>query len=289
LQSLAVTLIIAAAFLHAGWNLLAKASKNTAALMWWATVFGTVGYGLWLASGPGIILNSGSWFPFSVSALCEAGYFVTLVQGYSKGDLSLVYPISRGSAPILAALLGVIVLAEYLPWAGYFGVGLMVVGIYVTSRPVGPSSNGGGNPTRPQVSAVVWALASGIFISIYSVSDKLAVAATPPLVYNWWVFAGNAVLWAPFVWRRNRFKLNIHELQDNWRNIFATSVMSVGAYAAALTALSMTSASYVVAGRGLSVVIGAMFGYLLLRERFGRVRIFGAILMVVGLGIIAFS
>jgi drug/metabolite transporter (DMT)-like permease len=289
LQSLAVTLIIAAAFLHAGWNLLAKASKNTAALMWWATVFGMVGYGVWLASGPGVFLNSGSWLPFSVSALCEAGYFVALVQGYSKGDLSLVYPISRGSAPILAALLGVIVLAENLPWMGYFGVGLMVVGIYVTSRPVGPSSNGGGNPTRPQVSAVVWALASGIFISIYSVSDKLAVAATPPLVYNWWVFAGNAVLWAPFVWRRNRFKLNIHELQDNWRNILATSVMSVGAYAAALTALSMTSASYVVAGRGLSVVIGAVFGSLLLRERFGRVRIFGAILMVVGLGMIAFS
>jgi drug/metabolite transporter (DMT)-like permease len=288
LPFLAFILIMAAAFLHAGWNLLAKASKNTAALMWWATALGTGGYGVWLAIGPGIFLNSGSWLPFTVSALWEIGYFVTLVQGYSKGDLSLVYPISRGSAPILAALLGAIVFAERLPWMGYLGVVLMVVGIYVTSRQAELSGNDGRIPTSLRIS-VMWALASGIFISIYSVSDKLAVAATPPLVYNWWVFAGNTILWMPFVWRKNSCSSNIHELQNNWRNVVAAGVMTVSSYAAALVALSLTSASYVVAGRGLSVVIGALFGSLLLKEKFGWIRILGAMVMVAGLGMMAFS
>jgi len=289
LPSLAFALIIAAAMLHAGWNLLAKTSKNTAALMWWATIIGMMGYGVWLVSGSGIFLNSGSWLPFLISAICETGYFATLVQGYSQGDLSLVYPISRGSAPILAALLGAFLLGEDLPWLGYVGIGLMVAGIYVTSRPIEPLRNNRGHRSGLRTSAVACALASGIFIAIYSVSDKLAVAATPPLVYNWWVFAGNTILWMPFVWRRTRFNVNIRELQDNWRSVIATSVMTVSAYAAALAALALTSASYVVAGRGLSVVIGALLGCILLREKFGFVRIIGASLMVVGLAMMAFS
>ncbi len=129
-------LIIAAAFLHATWNLFAKVSKDTIALMWWATLIGTLGYGLLLITGPGIYLDSRSWLPFLLSAAAETGYFVTLVRGYSQGDLSLVYPISRGSAPVIAVLLSAALLGERLPWFGYFGICLMVVGVYICSLPV---------------------------------------------------------------------------------------------------------------------------------------------------------
>jgi drug/metabolite transporter (DMT)-like permease len=286
---LAFALIIVAAFLHAGWNLFAKVSKNTVALMWWATVFGTLGYGVWLASGPGIYIGSGSWLPFLVSAVCETGYFFTLVQGYSKGDLSLVYPISRGSAPIFAALWSAVLLGEQLPWSGYLGVGLMVAGVYVASLPIERSRTKFELTGSFRNSAVGWALASGIFISIYSLSDKVAVVATPPLIYNWWVFAGNTILWMPIVWRKFRFRANFEELRNNWSRIIPTGAMMMGSYGAALAALALTSASYVVAGRGLSVVIGALLGSFMLREGFGFTRITGAILMVTGLGLIAFA
>ena len=105
--------------------------RKTFSLIWWSTVFATVGYGLWLATGLGIFLSPSSLIPFLISAICETGYFVTLVKGYSQGDLSLVYPISRGSAPIFAALLGAIVLAEDLSLLGYVGIALMVVGVFV--------------------------------------------------------------------------------------------------------------------------------------------------------------
>ena len=289
METFTLALIIATAATHASWNVIAKVSKNTVALMWWATVFGTVGYGVWLMAGPGLFLNPASHLPFLISALCETGYFITLVKGYSRGDLSLVYPVSRGSAPIFAALLATIVLGQGLPWVGYVGILLMVLGVYVASLPMEGSRPAAGFTSILHNSAAGWALASGIFIAVYSVSDQVAVAATNPLVYNWWVFMGNTVLWAPAVWRGSKFKSNMAELHDNWRGVTATAVLSVGSYAAALAALTMTSASYVVAGRGLSVIIGACLGSFLLKERFGTARILGAVLMVVGLGLIAFT
>ena len=288
---IAFALIIIAAFLHATWNLFAKVSKDMIALMWWATVLGVLGYGVWLVIGPGIYLGQGSWIPFLVSAMAETGYFITLVRAYSQGDLSLAYPISRGSAPIFAVVLSALFLSEKLPWFGYIGIGLMVIGINVASLPLEGGRRGFCATTVAPFrnTAVGWSLVSAIFISIYSISDKIAVNATPPLIYNWWVFLGNAVLWMPLVWRRFPSRKNFDELRKNSRGVIATSVMMVGAYAAALVALGLTSASYVVAGRGLSVVIGAFFGSLMLKEGFGSVRITGATLMVVGLTMIAFA
>jgi drug/metabolite transporter (DMT)-like permease len=289
LQLYVVLLIIAAAVTHATWNAIAKVSKNILALMWWSTVFGTVGYGVWLAFGLGLYLSPSSRIPFLISAICETGYFVTLVKGYSLGDLSLVYPISRGSAPIFTALLGAILLAESLPLIGYVGIFLMVVGVFVASQPIEQSKIKFGLSSIVRDRAVGWSLICGVFIAIYSITDKIAVAATNSLVYNWWVFLGNAVLWAPFVWRRFNFKVNFDELHNNWLSIIIVGVLSIGAYALALAALALTSASYVVAGRGLSVVIGACIGSFMLKERFGTVRIIGATLMVAGLALIAFS
>jgi drug/metabolite transporter (DMT)-like permease len=167
----------------------------------------------------------------------------------------------------------------------------MVGGVYLASV----SANAPGTKFRASIviasfrnRAVGWALASAVFISIFSLSDKVAVGATPPLIYNWWVFAGNTVLWMIPTWGSSKFNTNFHELRSNWRGVIAASFMMVSAYASALAALALTSASYVVAGRGLSVIIGALFGSLLLKESFGSLRIMGAALMVTGLGLIAF-
>jgi len=181
---IAFALIIAAAFLHATWNVIAKVSKDMVALMWWATVLAMIGYGVLLLSGSGIYLAPSSILPFVISALAETGYFVTLVRGYSQGDLSLVYPISRGSAPIFVVVWGAMLLGEQLPWFGYLGILLMVVGVYVASLPV----NSYGTKFRRATiisafrnRAAAWALASAIFISIFSITDKIAVSTTPPV------------------------------------------------------------------------------------------------------------
>ncbi len=288
----AVALIIAAAFLHAGWNFLAKTSKDTIAFMWWAMAIGTLGYSVYFLTGPALYLANSSWLPFIISSLAETGYYITLVKGYSHGDLSLVYPISRGSAPIFAAVWGGLLLAERLPLLGYLGVLLMVTGVFVASLTADNLRIKFGSSALVAAfrnPSAIWALASGVFISIYSVSDKVAVSATAPLVYGWWVFAGNTLLWAPVAWRKFRVRASVRELCSNWPRLMAGTVMTVAAYTSVLVALSLTSASYVVAGRGLSVVIGALLGSLLLKESAGKIRIMGAALMVMGLGLIAFA
>jgi len=295
LETYAFALIMAAAILHAMWNVFAKVSKDTIAFMWLATVFGTLGYGVWLAwlSGQTLFLATRTWPWFMLSAIAETGYFVTLVRGYSRGDLSLVYPLSRGSAPIFAAVLGAI-MGERLGWFGYAGIVLMVVGVYVASLPVERSR------MRFELSrrmffapfrdrAAFWALASGVFIAVYSISDKVAVTTTLPLTYNWWVFVGNTFFWMPFVLQRTRLSTILGELRSSWRSIIMTAVMMVGAYAAALAALALTSASYVVAGRGSSVVIAAIIGSSVLKESYGSTRITGGAIMVLGLVLIAFA
>ncbi len=138
---------------------------------------------------------------------------------------------------------------------------------------------------------MLWALASSVFFSIYSVLDKQIVANMSPLVYNFWVYAGIAVGWAPFVWigRENVLSRNIGELRDNWPRVVLGSIMTVGAYVAVLVALTQASASYVVAGRGTSVIIGALLGWLALHEGFGWLRVIGSVLMVAGLALIALA
>ncbi len=288
----ALILILTAAFLHAGWNVLAKVSKDTLALMWWASLVGAVGYGAWLIATSGIYLNSASWLPFLISAAAETGYFVTLVKGYLQGDLSLVYPISRGSAPIFAAIWSALILGERLPPLGYLGIALIVGGICLVSVPLDKLLSRFGSISLHSIfrnGAVNWALACAIFISIFSVSDKIVVAATPPPVYIWWVIAGDTILWFPIVWRRLPLRRNFAELRRNWGGVIATGIAMTAAYGAALAALALTNVSYVVAGRGFSVVIGAAVGSLMLKESFGSSRIIGALLMVTGLMLIAFA
>lgn len=289
---LAFVLIMAAAFLHAGWNVLAKATKDTLALMWWASFLATLGYGAWLLASSGIYMSPASLLPFVISAVAETGYFATLIRGYSEGDLSLIYPISRGSAPIFAAIGSALFVGEKLPLLGYLGVTVIVVGIFTVSIPMSRSKSLKDSLNLSSLfrnGGISWALASSVFIAVYSITDKIAVAATPPLIYNWWVFIGNTLLWFPIVWGRFRLRPNLQELRTNLRAVIGTAIAMPLAYAAALAALAITSASYVVAGRGFSVVLGAAGGSFLLKESFGTNRTVGAIIMLVGLLLIAFS
>ena len=283
----ALALVLLAAVLHACWNYLAKSARNTTAFLWWALLFGALGYGVYIFATTSVYLPRQVWVLYALSIGAEIGYLITLTRGYADGDLSLVYPISRGSAPIFTTLLSAMFLGERLPAAGYLGIGLMVAGVFVASSQA--SSHPGALNLKN--SAIVWALISGVFISLYSFLDKIIVNSLSPLIYNFWVYAGMTVLWAPLVWLGGRRAMveNFQELRQNLPRVLFGSAMTIGSYLAALVALTMTSASYVVAGRGTSVIIGALLGWLVLKESVGRVRVIGATLMVAGLALIALA
>ena len=180
---------------------------------------------------------------------------------------------SHGGAPIFTAIWSAIVISEILPWFGYLGVFLIVAGIFAASLPVNaPEGKHGSSSFIASVrnTAAGWALAAAVFISIYSLSDKIVVTSTPPLIYSWWVFLGDTIFWAPVVWRRSRITEAFNEVRHNYQRHYPTSIMMTSGYTLVLLTLSLTSASYVVAGRGLSVAIAAFLGAALLKEKLGQ-------------------
>jgi len=284
---IALFLVLIAALLHAIWNLLAKDARDTSAFMWWGITIGALWFGGWMLTQTSLALPPEVWPVYILSMLAELAYLATITKGYNSGDLSQVYPIARGSPPLLIALWSAIFLAERLPLTGYAGIVLLIAGIYLVSlpslkdlfRPLRALSH---RPAQLAMLAAVW-------VSIYSTLDKIGVTYTSPLVYNVWVYAGIAVGYAPVVWSpRNRLS-TIREWQTNRPRILMGSVATVSSYLLALMGMSMTSASYVGAVRATSVVMGAIFGWLLLKERFGGMRVFAAVLMVIGLTMLAIA
>ncbi|MDP3047036.1 MAG: DMT family transporter [Chloroflexota bacterium] len=283
----AIALVLTAAVLHAIWHLLAKHANDTSAFMWWGIAVGAAWFGAILSTQKSLELPPSVWPIYAGSMLAEFGYLSLITRGYTLGDLSQVYPISRGAPPFFVAIWSALLLGERLPVAGYLGVALLIVGVYVASlpsfrdiwRPLQAVRN------RP----AQLALLAAICVAIYTTLDKRIVASVDPVVYNFWVYAGIAVVYAPMVWLRGDRRSATLEVRGNWRRILVDSVSTVGSYMLALVALSQTAASYVGAVRASSVVIGALFGWLLLGERLGVIRVVAAAIMLAGLAMIALA
>ncbi|MDE3091771.1 MAG: EamA family transporter [Chloroflexota bacterium] len=282
---LALFLVLIAAVLHAFWNLLAKDARDSSAFMWWGVSVGATWYGLWMLTQTWMGLPREIWLVFAGSLAMEIAYVGLITRGYATGDLSQVYPIARGSPPLLIALFSAIFIGERLPLPGYVGIALLIVGVYLASL---PSLDDLWKPLRAlSHRPAQWALLAAFTVSIYSTLDKIAMNYATPLVYNAWVYAGISIGYAPVVWSRANRTSTFQEFKTNWRRIGIGSVATVGSYLLALTGMSMTAASYVGAVRATSVVIGALFGWLLLKESFGAVRVFAAAVMVIGLTLVA--
>src|SRR6185369_13489843 len=180
MPTLAIALVLTAAVLHAGWNVLLKTSGDT---LWTAVrlqLIGTaillpVGIAAWVGIGrPAVPMEA--LVLAIVSGVLEAIYFVCLSAAYSRGALSLVYPLARGSAPLLAVLVGILLLGERLAPAALLGVGSLLLGILLVARPWRALQAAGAEHRG----AIGFALATGASIAAYSAVDRLGVRLTEP-------------------------------------------------------------------------------------------------------------
>lgn len=281
MSPLALGLLLIAAVLHAGWNLLAKQAVDRQAALWWSMLL----VGGLLA--PALLLD---WPPpaaalalAAASSLFEALYFMTLVAAYEAGDLSLVYPVARGSAPLLIVCWAGLFLGERPSPGGWAGIGLVVAGLVLASAPTrARRAPAGCHPWR----AVALALATGLCISGYSTINKVGVSQINAVAFTGLFHLGSALLVAPLVIRARGRKLLEPWRRDPWRTA-AIGVMVGGASTLVLAALAIERAGYVGAVREISVILGALAGWRLLGEPFGARRTLAAGLMFLGLALIA--
>ena len=282
MSPLALGLLLLAALLHAGWNVLAKQAVDRPATLYAALLLG----GLLLA--PALAL---SWPPppeavglALAASVFEALYFVTLTAAYAVGDFSLVYPVSRASAPLLIAAWAVLFLAERPSPAGWAGIGAVVAGLLLISAPTGKVVAGGS--AHRSMLALGLALATGLCISGYSTLNKVGLAYLWAPAFTALFHLGTAALLAPLMLRAHGRGLLAPWRRQPIRTV-AIGVMLSATSVLVLAALAVERAAYVGAVREVSVVFGALAGWLLLGEPLGQRRTLAAAIMFAGLALIA--
>jgi len=293
---LAVVLVLVAATLHAGWTVLLKTSGDPLRTAVRLQAIGTavlvpVGTIAWFATGRPAIEPAGVGLALA-SGVLETAYFIFLSAAYTRGDLSLVYPLARGTAPLVAILVGVGLLHERLALPAGIGVACLLAGILLVARPWRALQAAG----VEHRGAIGFALATGVTIATYSAVDRLGVRLVLPWVYGaiLAVFA-TSILWTTVtVGRRVGLLGPAPEIRPAslWRDGIA-GVSSLTAYLLILFAYSIAPLAAVAPLRESGIVLAAAWGALRLGEsvrgRQAVVRIAAAGLVVAGAVLLAVS
>jgi uncharacterized membrane protein len=281
-------LVAGAAVLHVAWNVLLKTAgdplraaaigmTSAAAVIVPAAAIG------WVVIGRPAIPPEAVGLSILSGAL-EAAYFGFLAAAYRRGDLSVVYPIARGTAPLLAVAVGIGVLGERLGLPGIAGVALLLVGLLTLQRPwrflrAANRGDGSGDP------AVRFALATGVMIAAYSAVDRVGVRLVEPWFYAGLIWASCMVfLWA-YVWFR-RTVLRALDLVgdfDRGRAAFG-GLITLAAYLLILAAFSVAPLTAVAPLRESAIVLASGWGTMRLgegRDRRETIRRIGASALVV--------
>ena len=278
----ALALILIAAILHASWNLVLKQARYKQVFLWWALLIGTLCFAALFITH--LALPLWIWPYVLSSAIMETAYMVTLTLAYDIDDFSLIYPIARGAAPILLVLWAALFLNETPRPLGLLGIFILVCGLlFVGSGAIRHRQS----RTAVSFRGIMAALMTAIWISIYTAIDGAAVRLVPAAPYTILVLGLSALLFAPVVIWRYGSRLLIGELHTNWLRILLVGIAMLLTYILVLQAYTFSRVSYAGAVREVSVVIGAILGWLCLREGFGKMRTLGALLIFSGILIIA--
>jgi drug/metabolite transporter (DMT)-like permease len=271
----AVALALGAAFLHAGWNVLLAGSRDTQ-----SSTAGLLIWGVALLTVPALLTGgvSADAVPYiAASAVFELAYFVLLARAYDGGEVSVVYPIARGSAPVVVLVFSAIALKEGVPAGAVAGIlavalGVLLVGLGALRTEVGTK---GALPRRD-----VWfGLAIGAVIASYTLVDSEGVERADPIAYLALVVAPCAVL----------YPLLTKTRPDVGVRTAVTAAATFGAFLMVLAAFRLAAAAPVAAVRESSVVIAALLAAVVLHEPVDGRRLAGAVAVAAGVAAIALS
>ena len=275
----ALTLILAAAVTHATWNFLNKRASGHPTFTWLVAVLSALFY------APATITVIEVWniqMNFVViglmagSAALHTAYFVLLNQGYRVGDLSLVYPLARGTGPLLSSIAAILFLGERPSVIALAGALLIIGGAVTLTTNLSHLRETGARD------AMLYALVTGLFIAAYTLWDKQAVShfRIAPLVLDWGANVGRAVLLTPLALKYP--DQTVIEWREHKYEAISCAVLIPFAYILVLTAMQFTPVSYVAPAREISILIGTLMGTRLLGEGDAPRRLAGAGAMVLG-------
>jgi drug/metabolite transporter (DMT)-like permease len=302
----ALLLVLAAALLHASWNIAAKhavplgqqIAGGVGADQRFSLLSCLMGCVLWL---PAALYmgwqelpqwNAGQWAVMWASAFVHWLYFSTLMAGYRKADLTVVYPVARGSAPLLTAAVAVLVLGEQLRWLGVLGVAAVCGGVFLIAgghRLLWPAAGTAPHSTARVHTGLRWGLATGACIACYSVIDGYAIKVLlmGPVLFDYMSNVLRVPLQALALARQSGGlfggKLQLGSaLRLQGKHALAVATLGPLAYIMVLYALQMAPLSHVAPAREVSMLFAALIGGKLLGESDRGPRMLGAVCIAVG-------
>ena len=275
---LAVVAALSSALIHASWNAALKGGKTDRITD--AFLIAVGGVAIWAVIALVLPPPAREAWPYlAFSVLVHLAYWVALFKGYEAGDVSHIYTISRGSAPLLVTLGAALVAHEIPPPVKALGVAMVSLGVIAV----------GASPRAPW-KATRWALTIGVCISLYSLFDALGTRAEgSAIVYIGWTTGLMSLVMIAFAfWRRGSARLLSDARVAPMRGI-AIGVISFIGYGIVLWAQTFAPIAQVTALRETSVVFAALIAFVFLRERLGARRWVGACVVALGAALIAFG
>ncbi|MFZ0066713.1 MAG: EamA family transporter [Pseudolabrys sp.] len=267
--------VLFAAACHAGWNALIKVGLDPLS----TTTLISLGAGLAaLALVPLVGVPAWAAWPWLIaSVIVHLCYFASLIESYRTGDLGQVYPIARGSAPLMTAAATTVFIGEKLSLIGWTGILSLVAGVLLLS------ARGGRELAEVDRRAIGFALFTALTICAYSVVDGIgARLSANPNAYSLWLFIGIAVVMLPYAIYRDGPEV-IPAMQRFWRRGLAGGALQLLSYGIAIWAMTLAPIAIVATLRETSVLFGAVIAVVVLKEPLRAARIVAACLIVCGL------
>ncbi len=290
MNGLALSLVLVAAVVHAIWNFAAKQVGGGGARF--VFLYYTVSAAVFAPAGLVFLMIDAqrpqwTWaLAGLVTAALHVAYGIVLQRGYSVGDLSVVYPLARGTGPLLSVLVAVLFLGERPGWSGLVGAFLVIAGVLVISA--GASAGEDTSPARRRA-GIGYGVLTGVMIAGYTLWDAYAVTtlAVPPLIHFGFSALLQCLLMAPYALRE---KSEVTELwRDHRRRILIVGLLSPVAYLLVLFALRIAPVSLVAPTRELSIVLGGLAAWRVLGEAHAVRRLSGSLVVLAGIAAIAVS
>lgn len=274
----AISLVIASGGLHAVWSLFAKRSGSPMIFLWllqWIGAATFLPWALWAWSHHPI--SQTGWLLLLATTALHGVYVILLSWTYVLGDLSQVYPLMRGTSPLVVPVLATLVLGEHLTVLGWMGVGGIVLGIALLGRR--PARRASTDQT-PRRHAPWFALGVGLCIAAYTTVDKLTLHYVPAVTLNDATNIGNLLTLA---WPVLHTRAVAAEWAQHWRSIALGGLISPTGYLLFLLALQRAPVAQIAPMREVGIVIGTILGITVLNEPQGWRRLSAATLVTCGI------
>lgn len=281
-------LVLVAAVLHAVWNIAAKRVEGNSRVFVWC--YGTASALLWLPVGLVLLARDG-WqdvprllLASAVSGVLHNVYGIVLNTGYSRAQLSVVYPTARGAGPLISMAVALLVLGEHVEWHQVVGGLVVVAGVAVVAGAGAPKlgTDRGGAGIR-------WGVYTGATIAAYTLWDGYAVTSLglDPVVYFAFFAAWQSITLAP-VLRDGTRRAEVRLMAGrHWREIVLVAVLSPLAYILVLVAMQTSPIALVAPARESSIVVGTLLAWWLFKEPRPAAKVAGSVVVIAGIALLS--